>query len=41
MLWIEMTPNTVVTPISASARAIASPTGSLAAGAGVGGIYRR
>ena len=29
MLWIEITPNTVVTPISASAWAIRSPTGSV------------
>src|SRR5215510_10181197 len=29
ILWIEITPNTVVTPISASAWAIRSPTGSV------------
>ncbi len=28
MLWMEITPNTVVTPISASACAMTSPTGS-------------
>src|SRR5882757_7027345 len=37
MLWIEITPNTVLTPISASAWATRSPTGSLiATGCGMG-----
>ncbi len=31
MLWIEITPKTVVTPISASACAMRSPTGSVIA----------
>src|SRR5258707_28215 len=36
MLWIEITPNTVVTPISASAWAMRSPTGSTVATGGGG-----